>query len=629
MSQRNYRQIRTSRANDVSGTIVRTLNYLSKGNVFKLFMIVLCIIISALTGVISSYFFTPIINDYVVPYIGDNNPDLSGFIRMLVVMAIVYIAGVISSYTYRKLMSVVSTGMLHSLRKDLFAKMQKLPLSFFDSHTHGEMMVYYTNDIDTMRPMVAETLPQTFSTLITLSGCFIMMGILNFRLMLVVFGMLIIISVLTYILANTSRGYFKGLQKYVSDLNGYVEEMFSGQKVIKVFNHEEITADEFHRITEELYKVSFKTNAYASILWPVNGNLAYVAYALVAVVGAKFCIEGTMSLGVLASFLMYVRQFTGPISQISQQFNSFMMALAGAERVFNLMDADSELDYGIIELVNVEEGKEELIETNEKSHRWAWKIPVDPPKLVELKGDVRLENVNFSYVEGKPILKNVSLYANPGEKIALVGSTGAGKTTITNLLNRFYDVKDEDGMIFFDGIPIKEIKKDDLRKSIGMVLQDTNLFSGTVMENIRYGKLDASDEQCIEAAKRCNADSFIKRLPQGYQTMLTANGSNLSQGQRQLLNIARCAVADPPVMILDEATSSIDTHTEKLIEKGMDELMKGRTTFVIAHRLSTVRNANAIIVLEGGEIIERGTHEDLIELKGRYYQLYTGKAELD
>ena len=629
MSQRNYRQIRTSRANDVSGTIVRTLNYLSKGNVFKLFMIVLCIIISALTGVISSYFFTPIINDYVVPYIGDNNPDLSGFIRMLVVMAIVYIAGVISSYTYRKLMSVVSTGMLHSLRKDLFAKMQKLPLSFFDSHTHGEMMVYYTNDIDTMRPMVAETLPQTFSTLITLSGCFIMMGILNFRLMLVVFGMLIIISILTYILANTSRGYFKGLQKYVSDLNGYVEEMFSGQKVIKVFNHEEITADEFHRITEELYKVSFKTNAYASILWPVNGNLAYVAYALVAVVGAKFCIEGTMSLGVLASFLMYVRQFTGPISQISQQFNSFMMALAGAERVFNLMDADSELDYGIIELVNVEEGKEELIETNEKSHRWAWKIPVDPPKLVELKGDVRLENVNFSYVEGKPILKNVSLYANPGEKIALVGSTGAGKTTITNLLNRFYDVKDEDGMIFFDGIPIKEIKKDDLRKSIGMVLQDTNLFSGTVMENIRYGKLDASDEQCIEAAKRCNADSFIKRLPQGYQTMLTANGSNLSQGQRQLLNIARCAVADPPVMILDEATSSIDTHTEKLIEKGMDELMKGRTTFVIAHRLSTVRNANAIIVLEGGEIIERGTHEDLIELKGRYYQLYTGKAELD
>ena len=629
MSQRNYRQIRTSRANDVSGTIVRTLNYLSKGNVFKLFMIVLCIIISALTGVISSYFFTPIINDYVVPYIGDNNPDLSGFIRMLVVMALVYIAGVISSYTYRKLMSVVSTGMLHSLRKDLFAKMQKLPLSFFDSHTHGEMMVYYTNDIDTMRPMVAETLPQTFSTLITLSGCFIMMGILNFRLMLVVFGMLIIISILTYILANTSRGYFKGLQKYVSDLNGYVEEMFSGQKVIKVFNHEEITADEFHRITEELYKVSFKTNAYASILWPVNGNLAYVAYALVAVVGAKFCIEGTMSLGVLASFLMYVRQFTGPISQISQQFNSFMMALAGAERVFNLMDADSELDYGIIELVNIEEGKEELIETNEKSHRWAWKIPVDPPKLVELKGDVRLENVNFSYVEGKPILKNVSLYANPGEKIALVGSTGAGKTTITNLLNRFYDVKDEEGMIFFDGIPIKEIKKDDLRKSIGMVLQDTNLFSGTVMENIRYGKLDASDEQCIEAAKRCNADSFIKRLPQGYQTMLTANGSNLSQGQRQLLNIARCAVADPPVMILDEATSSIDTHTEKLIEKGMDELMKGRTTFVIAHRLSTVRNANAIIVLEGGEIIERGTHEDLIKLKGRYYQLYTGKAELD
>lgn len=629
MSERNYRQLRTARADDVLGTIKRTLSYLAKDNKGKIVTAVICIILSALTGVISSYFFTPIINDYVVPYIGSDNPNLQGFLRMLMLMALVYLTGVISSYTYRKMMSLISTGMLHSLRKDLFKKMQKLPLRFFDERTHGEMMVFYTNDIDTMRPMVADVLPQTFSTIITLSGCFMMMAILNFRLMLVVFAMLIVISLITFFLANMSRRYFKDLQKHVSNVNGYVEEMFSGQKVIKVFNHEKQAEEEFNRINQELYRSSFRTNAYASILWPVNGNLAYAAYALVAVVGAKFCIEGTMSLGVLASFLMYVRQFTGPISQISQQFNGFMMSLAGAERVFNIMDSDPELDYGIIELVNVLEDEEELIETDQKTRRWAWKIPINPPKLVELKGDVRLENVTFSYVENKIVLRNISLFAKPGQKIAFVGSTGAGKTTITNLLNRFYDVEDENGMITFDGIPIKEIKKDDLRKSIGMVLQDTNLFLGTVMDNIRYGNLNATDEQCIAAAKRCNADSFIKRLPQGYDTMLTSNGANLSQGQRQLLNIARCAVADPPVMILDEATSSIDTHTEKLIEKGMDELMKGRTTFVIAHRLSTVRNADAIIVLENGEIIERGNHEDLLKLKGRYYQLYTGKAELD
>lgn len=629
MSERKYRPISTHRANDVKGTIKKTLRYVAKGNTGKIVLMLICLVIASLTGVISSYFFTPIINNYVVPYIGKDNPDLIGFRNMLVLMAIVYLSGVIASYVQRKMISIVSTGMLHSLRKDLFKKMQRLPVSFFDSKTHGEMMVYYTNDIDTMRPMVADTIPQAISTIITLVGCFIMMGILNFKLMLVVLAMLIVISLLTYYLANMSRNYFKGLQKNVSDMNGYVEEMFSGQKVIKVFNHEEEAKKEFAEISEALYRSSFKTNSYASILWPVNGNLAYVAYALVAVVGAKFCIDGSMSLGVLASFLMYVRQFTGPIANISQQFNGFMMALAGAERVFDLMESDSELDYGIIELVNVENDSEELIETNEKTNRWAWKIPTEPVKYVELKGDVRLDNVTFYYEKGKTVLKDISLFAKPGQKIAFVGSTGAGKTTITNLLNRFYDVEDNEGMITLDGIPIKEIKKDDLRRSIGMVLQDTNLFSGTVMDNIRYGRLDATDEECIEAAKRCNADSFIKRLPQGYNTMLSSNGANLSQGQRQLLNIARCAVADPPVMVLDEATSSIDTHTEKLIEKGMDELMKGRTTFVIAHRLSTVRNSNAIIVLEGGQIVERGNHEELIGQKGRYYQLYTGKAELD
>ena len=629
MSERNYRQIRTARANNVGGTIVRTLKYLSEGNTVKLIVTAVCIVISSMTGVVSSYFFTPIINDYVVPYIGEANPDLSGFVRMLGFMGIVYACGVIASYTNKKLISILSTGMLHRLRTDLFRKMQRLPLRFFDTRTHGEMMVFYTNDIDTMRPMVADKLPQLLTTVITLVGCFVMMGILNFRLMLVVFGMMVLIMTITYFLAKGSRKYFARLQKEVSNINGYSEEMFSGQKVIKVFSREKETIADFRVLCDELYESSVRTNAYASILFPVNGNLAYAAYALVAVVGAAFCIEGSMSLGVLASFLLYVRQFTGPIGNLSQQFNGFMMALAGAERVFNLMDADPELDYGIIELVNIREDTEELVETNEETHRWAWKVPLETPRLIELKGDVRLNHVTFSYEKGKTVLKDVSLFAKPGQKIAFVGSTGAGKTTITNLLNRFYDVDDEAGMITLDGIPIKEIKKDDLRKSIGMVLQDTNLFTGTVMDNIRYGRLDATDEECIAAAKRCNADSFIKRLPQGYNTMLSSNGSNLSQGQRQLLNIARAAVADPPVMILDEATSSIDTHTEKLIEKGMDELMKGRTTFVIAHRLSTVRNANAIMVLEHGEIIERGTHEDLLEQKGRYYKLYTGKAELD
>ena len=419
------------------------------------------------------------------------------------------------------------------------------------------------------------------------------------------------------------------MQRQISNINGYTQEMFSGQKVIKVFNHEKQAIAGFKEFNEKLYDYSLRSNAYASMLMPINGNLGYIAYAIVAVVGGRMCIDGQLRIGDLASFLLFVRQFAGPISNLSQQFNGIMMSLAGAERVFDLMDKEAELDYGIIELVNVEEDKEELVETSEKTSRWAWKIPIDPPKYVELKGDIRLNNVTFRYTEGKDILKDISLYANPGQKIAFVGSTGAGKTTITNLINRFYDVEDQEGMITFDGIPIKEIKKDDLRRSVGVVLQDTNLFSGTIMDNIRYGRLDATDEECIEAARISNADSFIERLPHGYQTMLSANGSNLSQGQRQLLNIARCAVADPPVMVLDEATSSIDTHTEKLIEKGMDELMKGRTTFVIAHRLSTVRNANAIIVLEHGQIIERGDHESLIAQKGRYYQLYTGKAQLD
>ena len=624
-----YRQLRTSKASDVPGTVKRCFAYISKHYKKRFIVAIILIIISALTGVASSFLMSPIIDNYIVPYIGTSNPDYSGFINMLILMGAIYLTGILSSFGYVKLISVVSTGILCEMRQELFSVMEKLPLKFFDTRTHGEVMNYYTNDIDTIRPMIAEGFPALIQASITIIGCFTCMFVLNIKLTLVVLVMFFIMFFMTIFLAKSSRKTFADLQKSVSTINGYSQEMFSGQKVIKVFNHEEQSMAGFKDIAEELYGYSVRTNAYASMLMPINANISYITYAIVAVVGAKLLINGELAIGSLASFLLFVRQFAGPISNLSQQFNGIMMSLAGAERVFDLMDLEPELDYGIIELVNVEKDSDELIETSQKTNRWAWKIPVEPAKYVELKGDIRLNNVSFSYVEGKPVLKNISLYAKPGQKIAFVGSTGAGKTTITNLLNRFYDVDDSEGIITYDGIPIKEIKKDDLRKSVGMVLQDTNLFSGTIMDNIRYGRLDATDEECIAAAKRCNASSFIERLPHGYQTMLSANGSNLSQGQRQLLNIARAAVADPPVMVLDEATSSIDTHTEKLIEKGMDELMKGRTTFVIAHRLSTVRNANAIIVLEHGEIVERGDHEDLLKQKGRYYQLYTGKAELD
>ncbi len=624
-----YRQLRTSKASDVPGTVKRCFAYISKHYKKRFIIAIILIVISALTGVASSFLMSPIIDNYIVPYIGTSNPDYSGFINMLILMGAIYLTGILSSFGYVKLISVVSTGILCEMRQELFSVMEKLPLKFFDTRTHGEVMNYYTNDIDTIRPMIAEGFPALIQASITIVGCFTCMFVLNIKLTLVVLVMFFIMFFMTIFLAKSSRKTFADLQKSVSTINGYSQEMFSGQKVIKVFNHEEQSMAGFKDIAEELYGYSVRTNAYASMLMPINANISYITYAIVAVAGAKLLINGELAIGSLASFLLFVRQFAGPISNLSQQFNGIMMSLAGAERVFDLMDLEPELDYGIIELVNVEKDSDELIETSQKTNRWAWKIPVEPAKYVELKGDIRLNNVSFSYVEGKPVLKNISLYAKPGQKIAFVGSTGAGKTTITNLLNRFYDVDDSEGIITYDGIPIKEIKKDDLRKSVGMVLQDTNLFSGTIMDNIRYGRLDATDEECIAAAKRCNASSFIERLPHGYQTMLSANGSNLSQGQRQLLNIARAAVADPPVMVLDEATSSIDTHTEKLIEKGMDELMKGRTTFVIAHRLSTVRNANAIIVLEHGEIVERGDHEDLLKQKGRYYQLYTGKAELD
>ena len=616
---------RRSRADNIPATVARIFSYLANFK-WHLLLVLVCIITEALVNVASSAFFAPLIDDYILPLVGQKNPDLTRFIHRLIFMGCVYLLGITAGYVYRKLMSIISTGTLYNIRKQLFEHMQEMSVKFYDTHTHGELMNFYTNDVDIIRPLIADSLPQAINTLISLSGSMIMMLMLSPKLTLVAVALLVLVILVSWFVGKNARKYFVKVQKSVSDINGYVEEMFLGSKVVKVFCYEDESVRKFQKYNDECMHASIMSNLFAQSLMPINVNLSYISYAAVAVLGAQMCITGELSLGSVASFLLYTRQIAGPISGLSQQFNGMMMSIAGAERVFGIIDSPTETDEGKIVLVNVREENGQLVETDEKTERYAWKNPEDN-SLTELKGDIRLKNVTFAYEEGKTVLNNVSLYAKPGQKIALVGSTGAGKTTITNLINRFYDV--QEGVITYDGIDVKDIKKESLRKSLGVVLQETNLFSGTVMDNIRYGNLDATDEQCIEAAKLANADSFINRLPDGYNTMLTSNGSNLSQGQRQLLNIARATVADPPVLILDEATSSIDTHTEKVIEKGMDKLMQGRTVFVIAHRLSTVRNANAIIVLEHGNIIERGDHDELLEQKGRYYQLYKGTAELD
>ena len=627
MAERNYRPKRTARPENVKGTIWRLLRFMSPFKV-HLIIVVLAVIVTALTNVASSYFFEPIINDYGVPFIGQKNVNLTKFALMLGVMALIYMAAVFSSYLYRMIMSKVATGVLANMRHDLFVKLQTLPMKYYDSQTHGEIMPRFTSDVDTMRMLVADTFPQVVNTIVQVAGIIVMMFILDWRLSIVNLLMLAIIMYVTYFLSTHGRHYFKDLQTNLSNLNGYIEEIFSGQKVVKAFLHEDVTKQEFEEIILKLEDSDVKTGGYGNIMMPINANLAYVAYALMACIGAYFCINGTQTIGAVAAFLLYARQISGPISRLSQQFNYVMMALAGAERVFALIDSPPEPDEGDVELVFAEQAEDgTLKETDHRTNLWAWKDPRNGNALTPVRGDVRFNNVVFSYVEGKVVLDGISFYAKPGQKIAFVGSTGAGKTTITNLITRFYDI--QEGTITYDGFDIKRIKKDSLRSSIGMVLQETNLFSGTVMENIRYGRLDATDEECIAAAKLANADSFIHRLPEGYQTMLTANGANLSQGQRQLLNIARTAVASPPVLVLDEATSSIDTRTEKLIEQGMDQIMQGRTVFTIAHRLSTVQRSNAIMVIEHGHIIERGTHDELIAQKGRYYQLYTGTLELE
>ncbi len=610
-------------------TLSRLMQYLSpyKG---RLIVVAICILLSSGASVASAYFLKPIIDDYVVPFIGRQNPDLSGFISLLILMGAVYLIGVISSFVYNRIMLHVTHNTLYRVRNDMFSHMQSLPIKYFDTHSHGELMSRYTNDTDTLRQMLSQSLPQLFSSTIQVIGVFVLMLILSPLLTLLVVALIFINIFVIKKIGSKSGYFFKKQQEDLGKVNGYIEEMIEGQKVVKVFCYEDRAQERFDALNDELRGSATSAHTLANILMPLMNNLAYVHYAVTAIVGSLLAINGYFGVGTIASFLQCTRSFSMPITQISQQFNSILMALAGAERIFDLLDAESETDDGYVTLVNARRAEDgTLEETGTRTGLWAWKHPHKDGTLTytELKGDVQLQEVTFGYEENKTVLRNISLYAKPGQKIAFVGSTGAGKTTITNLLNRFYDVPE--GKIRVDGINITKIKKSDLRRSMAMVLQDTHLFTGSVLDNIRYGAMDADDAQCIEAARLVGAHYFISHLPEGYHTELTADGANLSQGQRQLIAIARAAVADPPILILDEATSSIDTRTEQIIERGMDTLMRGRTVFVIAHRLSTVRSSNAIMVLEHGEIIERGDHEDLLKQQGKYYQLYTGAFELE
>ncbi|MCI9368791.1 MAG: ABC transporter ATP-binding protein [Lachnospiraceae bacterium] len=591
-------------------------------------IVVICIVIAAFANVQASLFSQTLIDDYIVPLTKSDDPNFGPLAHALLTMASVYLIGIISSYAYNRIMVNVTQGTLRNIRMKMFKHMESLPIKYFDTHAHGDIMSVYTNDIDTLRQLISQSIPQLINSVITIVMVFVSMVMLSIPLTILTLVMVAVMLFCTRKLAGQSGMYFGKQQRDLGALNGYIEEMMSGQKVVKVFCHEEKSLKDFRALNERLRDSANNANTYANILMPVNAQLGNVSYVLCAVVGAILAINGQfgLSLGALVAFVQLNKSFNMPITQVSQQLNSVVMAMAGAERIFQLLDEASEEDEGFVTLVNAKEKSDgSLEECENRTSVWAWKTvdkQTNQSKLVRLEGDVEFKGVDFGYTDEKIVLHDIKMFATPGQKIAFVGSTGAGKTTITNLINRFYDI--QDGKIYYDGININKIKKADLRRSLGIVLQDTHLFTGTVMENIRYGKLDATDEECMAAAKLANADSFITRLPQGYDTMLTGDGANLSQGQRQLIAIARAAVADPPALILDEATSSIDTRTEALVQKGMDGLMEGRTTFVIAHRLSTVRNSDCIMVLEQGRIIERGNHEQLMEEKGRYYQLYTG-----
>ena len=621
------------KAKNPKKTVSRLLSYMRPYSK-TMAVVVICIVLSAVAQAASSSSLGTLVDNYITPMLGQAEPSYAPLIKFLCLMAGIYLMGMLSSFLYNFLMVKVGQGTQKTIRDEMFAHMQTLPIRYFDTHPVGDLMSRYTSDIDTLRQMLSQSIPQCISSVATLVVVFIAMlvtsPILTVALLLTVSGIVFV----TKFVAGKSAGFFIGQQKALGAVNGYVEEMISGQRVVKVFCHEEVCKREFDELNETLRRNAFRAGAYSNVMGPVNNNLGYIQYAILAIAGGLLAILSggkLLTLGRLISFLVLSRSFNQPISQVSNQINSIVMALAGAERIFELMDEAPEEDQGYVKLVNAVIGEDgSITETPEHTGHWAWKHPHKAEGTVtytELKGDITMFNVDFGYVPEKTVLHDVTLYARPGQKIAFVGATGAGKTTITNLINRFYDIAD--GKIRYDNININKICKPDLRRSLGVVLQETNLFTGTVMDNIRYGKLDATDEECIHAAKLANAHDFITRLPQGYDTVLTGNGASLSQGQRQLIAIARAAVADPPVMILDEATSSIDTRTEALVQAGMDALMKGRTVFVIAHRLSTVRNSDCIMVLDHGRIIERGTHDDLIAQKGTYYQLYTGAFELE
>lgn len=613
-------------------TAKRLLKYVTGTYKVRFVIVFICILLSSIASISVSLSLKFLIDDFISPLIGQKDPNFAELYRALAVLGSIFLMGVIATFTYTRLMVYIGQGVLKKVRDDMFEHMQTLPIRYFDQNTNGSIMSLYTNDTDTLREMISQSIPEALMSFFTIIVTFISMLILSPLLTILAVLIIGLMIFVTKKIGGNSGKYFVRQQKSLADVTGFVEERMNGQRVVKVFNHERKSEEEFDKLNEALFESAAQANTFANMMGPVIGNIGNLQFVLVSVLGGFLSIMGIggITLGVMASYLQFTKSFTQPFMQVAQQFNSIVMALAGAERIFALIDEESEKDEGYVTLVNAKKDENgNIIECKERTGMWAWKHPHSADGSVsytELTGDVRFEDVTFGYNEDKVILKDISLFAKPGQKLAFVGSTGAGKTTITNLINRFYDI--QEGKIRYDGINITKIKKDDLRRSLGIVLQDTHLFTGTIMDNIRYGKLDATDEEVYEAAKLAHADQFIKMLPKGYDTMLSGDGEELSQGQRQLLSIARAAVANPPVLILDEATSSIDTRTESIVQKGMDNLMKGRTVFVIAHRLSTIRNSDAIIVLEHGKIIERGDHADLIKMKGTYYQLYTGKLEL-